>query len=86
MNEAFKFYTVIQIKVPRYILEANGSAGSGTKSVRAGDTVADIHITMDAALLAQFLGPKAMRNKSRITRIQAGAVTLEAKNISRTVK
>lgn len=66
--------------------EKNEHGGYTYRSVKIGEETADIEVYVDVAALVQALGVKAMRSKSRRSKLQEGAVTLVACNIKSEVR
>lgn len=57
--------------------------GRGWTTVPDGTEHADITIEIDVAALVKWLGPKAMQNKARKTRLAGGDIIVRATNIRR---
>lgn len=59
------------------------NGGVGWTTIPDGREVANITIDIDVAALLKWLGPKAMRNKARKTKLAGGDIVVRATNIRR---
>lgn len=57
--------------------------GRGWTTIPDGSETADITIEIDVAALLKWLGPKAMHNKARKTKLAGGDIVVRAANIRR---
>ena len=81
--------TQLHAKVPDAKIEARKRvplAGEtdfrrGFSTVPDGYIVGDLHVIVDVPKLVAAIGARALRSKSKVTKLQAGAVIVKALNV-----
>lgn len=76
-----KHKATVRVQARKRVPFPGASGATGFTTVPDGENVGSILVTVDLQRLAALLGPKAMRSKRRVSKIQGGIITVKAVGI-----